>query len=36
MVFSACLPGLVVNLVTETRRIDDGKRDAGAFFIELC
>ena len=32
------MPGLVVNLVTETGGIDDGQGDASAFLIqfELC
>jgi hypothetical protein len=30
-----CLPGLVVDLVSESRRVDDGERDAGAFLVEL-
>lgn len=30
------IPGLVVDLITEAGRVDDGERDAGAFLIELC
>lgn len=31
----APIPGLVVNLVTETGGVDDGQGNAGAFLIEL-
>lgn len=29
------VPGLVVDLVTETGGVDDGQRDAGSFLVQL-
>ena len=32
----ACAPGFVIDLIAESRRVDDGEGNASAFLVEFC